>query len=64
MGKQNIKQLNSTAGGKKKATLYFTPTFLSDLKKVSEAQQIGMSSYIEQNLSQKITDDLKKLDNK
>ncbi len=60
----NIKQQNRTVGRKKNANLYFTPLFLIDLKKVSEAQQIGMSSYIEQNLSQKITDDLKKLDNK
>ncbi len=64
MGKQNIKQLNRTKGGKKKANLYFTPTFLEGLQEVAKAQQIGMSSYIEQNLSDKIKDDLKKLDNK
>jgi hypothetical protein len=64
MERNKIEQQNRTKGGKKNANLYFTPPFLDGLKKVSKAQNVGMSHYIERNLSDKIKDDLKKLDNK
>jgi len=59
--KKQLKQQNRTVGGKKRVNLYFTPTFLEGLQEVAKDQQIGMSSYIEQNLTSKISRDRKKL---
>lgn len=61
---KNIKQENYTRGGKRRVNLYFTPSFLEGLKEVAKDQQIGMSNYIEQNLTSKISKDRKKLGNK
>lgn len=62
--RREVKQQNYTKGGKQKATLYFTPSFVKGLKSVCQSQNIGMSYYIEENLRKQLNIDKKKLDSK